>query len=793
MTRIIVASVSTWVRTIRFALAASLLPAGVGGQDDSIFSPADAAARANESVNAVPDGITLRRRLVTVDIDRLAQARDAVGQGVAPSAALRLNLFADTVFTGIVERTSPTLSGYVLSGRIEGVDPGTMTVVVNGTVVAGTIRTPRAVYRIRSEGGGVHVVSQIDESRLPPGAEPLRPPPADVARTADAIDIPRNTESAIDVAVFHTPAARQAEGGSAGIQAVIDLMVAETNRAYADSGVQQRLMLVATEETEYTESGFPGVDLFRLKFPADGHMDEVHTIRNTRRADLVHLIAAWNIAETHTCGIAFRMDEVSPGFSAFAFGTSHHNCGGRTFAHELGHNMGLAHDRYVECDGARCFGGAYPYGYGYVNQRAVEAGAPESARWRTIMAYNRQCINEGGFYCERRLRFSNPGQTYAGDPLGIPGDLASGSLTGPSDAVRALNDARGTVESFRSDAHADSLDLVVGLTTVNDTGTAPGRMLTLSARVVNHGAAPAPGTSVAFYRLEPAGDGASVRLGSATVESLASGGAGVTRLEVTAPSSQGVHNYVAYATPVAGELDAANNWSTWLRVPVIVPSCMTLLSTAAGIATRSGSWDGSCPSAYYTRGEYARYYRFALSAPAPVTIDLTSPAADTFLALRTDVELVAVDNDGGTDTNSRIDRTLDAGTYTIEATTYLGEVTGPFTLTLRAVGGSITFTDDPLRPGVTPVRAVHFSELRARIDDLRLAHGLNRFPWTDPTLTTGLTPVSSVHVTELRTALLEAYAVADRTPGFSTEPVEPGWNISAWHVNELRRAVEALR
>ena len=29
------------------------------------------------------------------------------------------------------------------------------------------------------------------------------------------------------------------------------------------------------------------------------------------------------------------------------------------------------------------------------------------------------------------------------------------------------------------------------------------------------------------------------------------------------------------------------------------------------------------------------------------------------------------------------------------------------------------FTDDPIRPGVTPVRAVHFTELRARIDALR--------------------------------------------------------------------------
>ena len=29
------------------------------------------------------------------------------------------------------------------------------------------------------------------------------------------------------------------------------------------------------------------------------------------------------------------------------------------------------------------------------------------------------------------------------------------------------------------------------------------------------------------------------------------------------------------------------------------------------------------------------------------------------------------------------------------------------------------FTDDPIRPGVTPVRAVRFTELRARIDALR--------------------------------------------------------------------------
>ena len=35
-----------------------------------------------------------------------------------------------------------------------------------------------------------------------------------------------------------------------------------------------------------------------------------------------------------------------------------------------------------------------------------------------------------------------------------------------------------------------------------------------------------------------------------------------------------------------------------------------------------------------------------------------------------------------------------------------------------------SFTDDPLRPGVTPVKAVHFTELRTRIDALRRTRGL---------------------------------------------------------------------
>ena len=66
--------------------------------------------------------------------------------------------------------------------------------------------------------------------------------------------------------------------------------------------------------------------------------------------------------------------------------------------------------------------------------------------------------------------------------------------------------------------------------------------------------------------------------------------------------------------------------------------------------------------------------------------------------------------------------------------------------------------------GVTPVRAVHFTELRTRIDALREAAGLGRFRWTDPVLRAGVTPVRLVHLLELREALAAAYAAAGRAP-----------------------------
>ena len=135
-----------------------------------------------------------------------------------------------------------------------------------------------------------------------------------------------------------------------------------------------------------------------------------------------------------------------------------------------------------------------------------------------------------------------------------------------------------------------------------------------------------------------------------------------------------------------------------------------------------------------------------------------------------------------------------AATIRVTATDPGGlSATQVFTVTVE-VSVSVPFTDHPIRPGVTPVKAVHFTELRARIDALRRAARLPVFSWTDSVLRAGVTSVKLVHLREFREALGDAYVATGRG--------EPGWTdslamagstpIRAAHVMELRAAVVEL-
>ena len=108
--------------------------------------------------------------------------------------------------------------------------------------------------------------------------------------------------------------------------------------------------------------------------------------------------------------------------------------------------------------------------------------------------------------------------------------------------------------------------------------------------------------------------------------------------------------------------------------------------------------------------------------------------------------------------------------------------------------GTPTFTDHPIRPGMTPIKAVHFHELRERIAALRTREGLSTVGWTDHMLVAGVTPVKRAHLTELQVALDAVYDSLGRLrPAYSDAVVEAGVTaIKATHIMELRNAVLEL-
>ena len=100
-------------------------------------------------------------------------------------------------------------------------------------------------------------------------------------------------------------------------------------------------------------------------------------------------------------------------------------------------------------------------------------------------------------------------------------------------------------------------------------------------------------------------------------------------------------------------------------------------------------------------------------------------------------------------------------------------------------GGSppaVTFTDDPLVAGITPVRAIHLTELRAAINDRRALAGLQVVSWTD-SAPAGVA-VKAAHIMQMRSALTAALSAA---PTFTDAVLG---TVKAVHIQELRNLLK---
>ncbi|MCW5863125.1 MAG: hypothetical protein KIT52_08470 [Anaerolineae bacterium] len=410
---------------VKILLAATLLlilllagPLVARGGND-LFLPRAARAGA-------PPVPALRSR--AVDINWAALSPDA--------EEIRLNPFEGLTLTATRLRVDrPVGGGYVWVGRLVGEVGSHVTLSVLHGVVAGSVfQQGREWLVIRPGAAGGHVVYELDPAAREPGGDDVLFPPSGAASApedAPAAAVCQDDGTVIDVLVAYTAAASAENGGDDALTALINQRISDMNTANEFSAAPFTWRLVGTLAVDYAESGNISADLGALTAPADGRMDEVHAARDAALADLVALMVSEG--NGNMCGLAYQMMTLSSDFADDAFGVvaldypGDYVCSSLTLAHELGHNLGNAHDRAHHAGST-----LFPYSYGYQSPNGT---------FRDIMSYD--C--PGG--CPRLNFWANPDVWYLGEPTGVDYDTDPANA---ADLVRSMNEARLTAANFRN-------------------------------------------------------------------------------------------------------------------------------------------------------------------------------------------------------------------------------------------------------------------------------------------------------------------------------------------------------
>ncbi len=208
------------------------------------------------------------------------------------------------------------------------------------------------------------------------------------------------------------------------IEDLIALEFEDTNAALAASNIDATVTAVALVEIEDSQQDD---NLFDMREHL-GAYQTLPSLRNKYAADLVHFFGS---RIGFVCGKAWYAANRS-GWSEdeYGYGVTSMNCfGNMTFAHEIGHNLGAKHDRYVEAGGDDYFN----YGYSDVDNA-----------FRTIMSYTNEC-SENGVNCNRINFFSNPDVLYAGEhPVGTAIDSDT-----PEHNALMINQTANIIANFR--------------------------------------------------------------------------------------------------------------------------------------------------------------------------------------------------------------------------------------------------------------------------------------------------------------------------------------------------------
>lgn len=239
---------------------------------------------------------------------------------------------------------------------------------------------------------------------LPPSAPPLTPPEHLLAAAGFHFDF--DTPPAVEPRIDHLFVLAKGLGPSN-----CDNAMNIQAQVFANSGNIGNAWrrMVGCVPSEYVSSGSAQTDLSRLRSTSDGHLDNVHALRNQYGADTVTLISN----SCDYCGVAYMAPTT---VSAFAQVCAKCITSQFSETHEAtGHLVGMAHDK------ANASYAPLPYAYGW-----------RDAGKGTVMAYG----------SGRQKQFSNPTVNFIGT------STPSGKA-GEADNARVLRERALMIAGFR--------------------------------------------------------------------------------------------------------------------------------------------------------------------------------------------------------------------------------------------------------------------------------------------------------------------------------------------------------
>ncbi|MCB5179813.1 InlB B-repeat-containing protein [Streptomyces antimicrobicus] len=312
------------------------------------------------------------------------------------------------------------------SGHVQGRPDTSVIVSLHG--VCSTDRTPPGTALVEVVADlGEHVYRLETLPGSPPRAriteeDPAKRPhhaPDDLAVAPAARTAPRSSlagraeatpqnPAVIDVVAGYTPLAVQRAGSEQQVVNTIYWAERKMNEALADSGVPASIDIIGTYNTHYTGNNTSSLMWSKLSNPQDSELGAAAA--DARRRYGVDLVTVVNSVPGQSSGqgslpVRGNFDE-SLAFSVVDYDslTGWYNLG-----HEIGHNLGLFHDRRTLSqqvpDGSWVKELNTPYGTGWITS---------DEQHTDLMAYATSCRRP----CRTENVYSDPGLSIYGQPLG---------------------------------------------------------------------------------------------------------------------------------------------------------------------------------------------------------------------------------------------------------------------------------------------------------------------------------------------------------------------------------------